>query len=312
LDAYYLRKAFYKMAVLSETKAMNKIRNYTMNNSPETKLVTFKSFLEFSGLNPAKVKLARHRDTAKRAIISPYEVWRSNSEAFLLYNKIQGPMTFQNAEFIASFVVTPSGQTVFAEIFKINDVGEVPELTHCPVTGENRHKTSSVFYNLDRTEYLEEYKGRLVVDWGPGNRSWVQNADGKRHKPIVEIHRHVEEQMFPGFEAFCIHLSELNGLPATWKSVLQSNHGVYLLAHVDTGKIYVGAAHGHRGFLGRWEEYAKDGHGGNKELIKLKSSNFRISILKVCSSSASTDDVLQDEANWKKRLCSRSLGLNAN
>ncbi len=58
---------------------------------------------------------------------------------------------------------------------------------------------------------------------------------------------------------------------------------------MKTGKQYVGSAYGGDGIWHRWVRYAKDGHGGNKEikdLLKVKGrkypSNFQFSVLEVC------------------------------
>ena len=39
---------------------------------------------------------------------------------------------------------------------------------------------------------LDEYCGRLVVDWGGGERAWVQYAE-RRDKPTIELRRHADE-----------------------------------------------------------------------------------------------------------------------
>lgn len=55
-----------------------------------------------------------------------------------------------------------------------------------------------------------------------------------------------------------------------------------------------------------------NGHGGNAELKKMRSHNYRLCVLEVCASTASSDEIIRTEARWKEKLCSRSLGLNAN
>ena len=151
-----------------------------MNKSEFTDPLTFRMLLEHAGIDPAKVKIARHLDTQKRVKVTPYNVWLSDGDAFLRYNKIQQPKTFDGAEFIASFVVSPANETVFTGIFRNKGQGVVPKETYCPVTGVNRHGTSSVFYDLEETEYLADYRGRLVIDWGKGWRSWAGRPPGRR------------------------------------------------------------------------------------------------------------------------------------
>jgi hypothetical protein len=274
-------------------------------------MITFNTLLEDSGLDPKTVRMARHLDTQSRAKVTPYSVWRTDEQAFAIYNRIQEPKKFSKAAFVASFVVTPAKETLFTNIFRNNGPGEVPLETYCPVSGENRYGTQSIFYDLIPTDHLAGYQGRLIVDWGPGERAWVQWAD-RKPKPIIEVRKQFEEPSFPGFEEFSVHLDALNAVPENWKAVLRSVQGIYLLVHLDTSQLYVGSAYGREGFWGRWQDYAANGHGGNVELKKLSSRNYQLSILKVCSSNSLLDEVVRSENNWKVRLCSRSLGLNAN
>lgn len=60
--------------------------------------------------------------------------------------------------------------------------------------------------------------------------------------------------------------------------MLSSVAGIYTILDRETGKLYVGKANayggiGKGGIWGRWESYAKTGHGGNKQLIELLENN---------------------------------------
>ncbi|MFD6442208.1 GIY-YIG nuclease family protein [Peribacillus sp. NPDC060186] len=48
--------------------------------------------------------------------------------------------------------------------------------------------------------------------------------------------------------------------------MLSSVGGVYLIVDTTDGMQYVGSASGKEGLLGRWKEYAKNGHGNNRKL----------------------------------------------
>jgi hypothetical protein len=79
------------------------------------------------------------------------------------------------------------------------------------------------------------------------------------------------------------------------------------------GKGYVGSAYGDTNLLGRWQNYAASGHGGNALLRKRDRKNFRFSILERVSPDAHAKDVCQLEGTWKDRLHARSPhGLNDN
>jgi hypothetical protein len=92
-----------------------------------------------------------------------------------------------------------------------------------------------------------------------------------------------------------------------------------LITDTKTGKLYVGSATGEGGIWSRWSDYSKNGHGGNKELIKILkdegaeySDNFQYSVLEIADTHSSKDDVLERESYWKNVLCSRDFGYNAN
>ena len=64
----------------------------------------------------------------------------------------------------------------------------------------------------------------------------------------------------------------------------RSVKGVYLLVDIATGQQYVGSAKGADSLLGRWMDYATDGHGGNlalKEASKKGRRTYQVSVLEV-------------------------------
>ncbi len=64
-----------------------------------------------------------------------------------------------------------------------------------------KHDTAGDFkYDLTLLSKLESYRGRAVIEWGPGARSWVQRA-AKQDKRVTEIADQYEPR-FPGFREF--------------------------------------------------------------------------------------------------------------
>jgi hypothetical protein len=166
-------------------------------------------------------------------------------------------------------------------------------------------------YQTERLDDLSQYIGRLVVDWGVGARQWVQLAS-KQNKQVIELRRHFIEPPFPGFIYFVEQLSNLEKIPVSWKSALESVKGVYLLTCPSTSEQYVGSATGVGGLLGRWLNYLYDGHGGNVALKSRYPSDYRVSILQLAGSADTTNDILAMEILWKQKLQSREMGLNRN
>ncbi len=119
------------------------------------------------------------------------------------------------------------------------------------------------------------------------------------------------EPPFPGFSAFVIRISSLILCPMAWQSALSSVRGTYLLV-ADTGEQYVGSASGQDGFMGRWTNYAANGHGGNVLLHKSGHRDYTVSILEVASPDMSQADIVARETFWKHKLGVRAHGLNGN
>ena len=65
---------------------------------------------------------------------------------------------------------------------------------------------------------------------------------------------------------------------------------------------YVGSASGTDNLLGRWQNYAATGHGGNVGLRRREPVNFRFSILERLSPDMQTDEICVLENLWKVRL----------
>ncbi|MDR7159103.1 GIY-YIG nuclease family protein [Arthrobacter sp. BE255] len=139
---------------------------------------------------------------------------------------------------------------------------------------------------------------------------------------VVEI-ADPQTQPFPGFDSLLISYDELQAVIADdrysqWRTALSSVQGIYLIADTKNGKLYVGKADGAERFLGRWSDYARNGHGGNVALRELAGADasharhFQFSILRVFSPSAPAAQVDTAETHFKKALLSRQTGHNRN
>lgn len=272
-------------------------------------MVSFNTLLRDEGLNPADVKLVRHRDTRLKDRPTPYQLWSAGDGRFELYQRIQGRAVFQGARLLASFVATPLNETLFVGLYAVNGVGKAALGLVDPLSGQ--HVGGWNLYDLAPVEKLADYRGRLIIEWGRGYRSWVQLAR-RKDKAILELRRVVGEPPFPGFLDFRKMLSDLAAVPLSWRTAFSAVGGVYLLTCPKTGKQYVGSAHGSVGFWGRWEDYVASGHGGNIGMRDLPASDYQVTVLEVAPSSASLDALAEMENRWKDKLLSRKFGLNRN
>ncbi len=275
----------------------------------EKEMIGFNTLLRDEKVSPAEVKLARHQRTARKGRPTPYELWLAGDGQLDLYQRIQRKDRFVGANFIAAFVATPLNETLFVGMFKNCGVETAEPGLRDPIGG---HDVGGYFlYDLRQSDQLTEYRGRLVVDWGTGYRSWVQGARNQ-DKPIMGIKRYTGEPKFPGFLDFRARLSGLASVPISWRIALSSVNGVYVLVCPETGKQYVGAAYGEGGFWARWEDYVSSGHGGNVRMKELTNRDYQVGVLEVASSSAGFEQIIGMEKRWKETLLTREFGLNEN
>ena len=272
-------------------------------------MIKFNALLRDEGLDPAVVKLVRHQDERNRDRPTVYQVWRVAEDKFELYQRIQSKPRFTGAKLLASFLATPLGETLFVGLYSVGSVSKAPKGMIDPITGED--VGGCYFYSMALSPQLDDYRGRLMINWGPGYRAWVQNARSK-DKPVIEIRQTAAEPPFPGFLNFSARLSLLAGVPQAWRQALSAVSGVYLLTCPKSGKHYVGSAGGETGLWGRWEDYAASGHGGNKRMLDIPAADYQVSILEVASSSAGVTELVAIENRWKEKLATRQFGLNAN
>lgn len=280
----------------------------------------FNALLRDEGIDPADVRLLRHQ-TGKVRGRTPYVLWRDDPAAFERYQSTQDSAPRERSRFRArywaSFVVPPGGATLFVGLYEVELIGAVPAGQLDPLTGVAVGASKPYPYDQYATRRLEAlgpYVGRLSIHWGDSasaSRAWVQKA-ANQDKVVVELTRVFQEEAFPGFTRLVRPLSEITTMPLSWQAVLHATRGVYLLACPRTGEHYVGSAYGNDGFLGRWNEYAATGHGGNAGLRSRDPSDYLVSILEVAGSNMSAEEIIALEGVWKLKLHSRDMGLNRN
>lgn len=277
-------------------------------------MLMFNALLAASEIDPSTVRLVRHRHRGgnHRAMVDDAIRRHSRFDEFQRGQAEPGVVQrLSSSNFWASFVALPGAETLFVGVWSVVGVkrGHLPD-PYRPDHG--KRAPTSVVFDLERSEALHDYAGRILVDWGGGERAWVQYAE-RRNKPIVELRRRVQEPQFPGFLRFSCSLDAIDVLPVTWVVALRATRGVYLIVHRATGVQYVGVASGEDGFIGRWRQYA-DGHGGNVAMRELShhAGDYDVSVLETFGSNVSFEEACDLETVWKGKLGSRVVGLNRN
>jgi hypothetical protein len=172
--------------------------------------ITFNGILREAGFSLADVRLLRHKDRRADKGKSPYELWRDTRPLFDTYQSIQ---TVKNqsrldARFWASFVGTLTDETLFVGIYAVGPPRLLDVDTPKPHTDGIDLAGICNVYALSLEDRLSDLGGRLIIDWGDGERAWIQRADN-RDKVALELRARFEEPDFPGFMCFIESLSRL-------------------------------------------------------------------------------------------------------
>ncbi|MGI4856755.1 MAG: GIY-YIG nuclease family protein [Janthinobacterium lividum] len=270
----------------------------------------FNDLLKEAGVPLDRTKLIRHSDNRGAKGKSPYDLWLAKDGSLEKYQQLQANEVFDVGDWLAVFVATPYRETLFVGMYRVVGVGRASEGTIDPLLEIDAG--GKFEYQIEQMAPLSEYLGRVVIEWGGGYINWRQLAKNQ-DKEIIELRRlSAIDTVFPGYQRFTRSVKSLVTIPVQWQAALEAVRGVYILTSLVDGKQYVGSASGERGFWGRWEDYAKNGHGGNVDMVPVASDDFQISILEVAASTASADEIRELESLWKERLMTKIFGLNKN
>jgi hypothetical protein len=178
--------------------------------------------------------------------------------------------------------------------------------------GLQRGRRSCWWFDLDLTDVLAEWKGKLMVGW-TGERTWYRWAA----KNVFPVRAVLEESALvpderPDSEQLVLTWDQLSALPRSLREALSQWRGVYLIYDANKKKGYVGSAYGTENLYQRWTDYARTGHGGNKQLRRCRPQDLRFSILELVAPKMTPEDVIRLESTWKERLHTREFGLNEN
>jgi hypothetical protein len=254
--------------------------------------------------NDRLVKVPRHKDSHR-------DLWELRRRGrFERYQNDQSWDVFGNAHFIISFIAERHGYAKFVGVWA--------------VISKHKKKTKGFRYKTRELAGFKELEGRLIVRWGEGTRSWAQWLHRQGNKDVVEMLPPNYVMDFPGFYNFTISYNQLSMMVNNpdsnreWQRMLSSVSGIYVLLDQQTGKQYVGSAYGADGIWARWRSYVKSPSGGNillKQILEkspFRYIQFQFSILRVLEPSATKDEVIEQEALIKRKLGSRTFGLNSN
>lgn len=254
-------------------------------------------------LNKYKLHLAIGTKDQKEPL---YALFKNN---FKPWQERQTKKNFKR-DYILSLIYYNHDEWIFGGIYKQKGVRKVKD-----------------HYEYD-TELLDTRKdliGRLIIQYRRGSRQSYRFLEKyiDELKVLEILRKPYTVEAFPGYENVIIDFNTLKTIiqkgEPSWKTALSFVKGVYIITDKNNGKIYVGSAYGDESFWSRWSSYAKNGHGGNKELKKIinesgveYTSNFQFSILEIRSSITDKEEIIKRESHWKNVIKSKEFGYNEN
>lgn len=276
----------------------------------------FSDILKKAGIDPEKVKLIRH-SLSDDDFRNCYD-----KNMIQAYTSVQKPGFSKEYEYWCVFIGDERTTARFYACYRVlGSVPDTPELKPDGFPVEAWFHGNLAYYDLEPIEALQEYKKRLVIEWGKGTLAWHQK--GTTEKTVLAIESKTEYP-FVGYENVILSYADLKEVVENevdyklWQTALRNVYAVYLIVDMDSGKQYIGSAYGADGLLGRWREYVSSLHGNNKlmkELLDVQPAqfnHFQFSILQVLPKTKIPDEVIHVEVIWKKKLGTLAHGLNAN
>jgi hypothetical protein len=293
--------------------------------------MTLNDLLKAKNINPQHVVALRHRPW--EAALNDVLPWLAAGRP-TLYNAFQQhhsqkvEQAVTHAKYVASFIRHEPGQALFVGIYAQNGSQLIDyrqfwqiraniELRKLGMHGLTKEdpRSKSRWFDLVLTDIYATWKGKLIVKWPPLDRNWFRWAFKPKNE--MPVHAILEESALDGpmkeWHEIKLTWDQLAVLPTTLKSKLREWRGIYFIFDTVAKQGYVGSAYGQDNLLGRWENYAATGHGGNRLLRRRDPRNFLFTILDLDAPNRDPKEVLLLEKSWKQRLHTRAPnGLNDN
>ncbi len=274
--------------------------------------------LRRAGLDIRKVKLIRHA-------LSDTEFKSCYDLGFIQeYTQIQKKDFARGFDYWITFLSDKGTSAKLEGVYKVNGFTDrpttpVPEGFPHPEWYSRYNEFG--YFNLERTNILEDLVGRLIIDWGKGTRGWHHNATTE--KPVLAI-QESQRMSFAGYENIILTYDELKEIIKdstvyeNWHTALSSVYAIYLITDTTNGSQYIGSAYGKGGLLSRWTCYVDTKHGHNKGVKEVicnypdRYKDFQFSVLQILPKTITDEEVIKLESLYKRKLLTKEFGMNDN
>lgn len=274
------------------------------------------------------VLVMRHTPKERELNKKFLSIAESRPDLFNAYQSTQSNITnenqFKKARFLAAFIGHEPRKAIFVGMYRIGD--NTPwtstkywkdrantELMALGMKGFNGSRETILKFQLEELDTFQGWKGKLVIDWPGKELAWSRWADVNRFFVSALLEESKLAKAMPDWTEIVWRYQELKSLPRSWEERMSQWRGIYFIYDTASKKGYVGSAYGVENIIGRWRNYRRTGHGGNKHLRKCKPENLIFSILEIDSHVRAPNEIIKKETSWKERLHTRyPSGLNAN
>lgn len=242
------------------------------------------------------------------------------------YQSFQNMPSFRNCTIFISFIAEANNQAKLYGIYEnigIQEKENLPTFDNDFLTLKSKpqNQLTDFYMELKPLEEFNKYKHRVIINWGL--RLWYANFKEIKDKEVIKILPRDFVEEFPGIMKISVSAIKLKSIilkrQTEWFEALTRLQAVYLILDQASGLQYIGTTYGAQGLWQRWENYVKtDFTGDNLKLIELKkndinfSHNLQFSILETLPKNANQKDCSNAESTWKRKLGSRTFGLNDN
>jgi hypothetical protein len=284
---------------------------------------------DFDRTDPKEIKMIRHADSRThwqnpksnnlrikgesfpKSIPSLHSLYDYRRELFNAYQSEQYKKNVKGIKYLVVFLGEDGTKARFVGVYKILGQKDSP------------YAKDEVVLDLLPLDEFKELEETIIVDWGKTAMQWFQYYTNP--KVVLEVTKKLEKSSLippikPYLEIILNHPQlELIIENPEWVSHLQKVNCIYAILDAYTGKLYVGSTYNKNGIYGRWVDYARTGHGGNRDLKAIirndanyAKANFQWTILEVLDINISEQDAIARETMWKQKLKTNQYGYNNN
>jgi hypothetical protein len=191
--------------------------------------------LQSKGIETRGVLVLRHRPTEPDLNKILPLLAADKPDLFNAYQQTQGEAlekTMLGASYVTSFIGHEPGRALFVGLYKIGKTKpltyaqywHVPENIELKKVGmkgfSGAKRPSCLWFDLELTDFYSEWKGKLIVDWPPPERSWWRRA----HRNVMPVHAILEDSALDTamkrWDELDFSWSQLAVLPKRWQAKL--------------------------------------------------------------------------------------------